>query len=186
MVVLAHGRIIDPATSRDEMRGARGAPCFRCRSPGAREPARARDLSPELEFVFRTLVDLRVDMDELRREFEAYRRETALVVPDRSWGRLAAWEVPAGSWSPVGAQSEGRASRGPSAEELVGGDFADADPDRSGDGVVVFRPGTTMEDLERDAIMAALEAVSGNRRKAAEMLGIGERTLYRKITRFGL
>ena len=29
---------------------------------------------PQLEFVFRTLVDLRVDMDELRRDFEVYRR----------------------------------------------------------------------------------------------------------------
>jgi DNA-binding NtrC family response regulator len=44
----------------------------------------------------------------------------------------------------------------------------------------------TMEDLEREAIRAALQEVAGNRRKAAERLGIGERTLYRKIQRFGL
>ena len=51
---------------------------------------------------------------------------------------------------------------------------------------MVFRPGMTMEELERQAIAAALDEVRGNRRKAAEMLGIGERTLYRKIAKYGL
>ena len=53
-------------------------------------------------------------------------------------------------------------------------------------GTIVYRPGMTMEDLEREAIAAALQEVSGNRRKAAEMLGIGERTLYRKISKYQL
>jgi two-component system response regulator HydG len=44
----------------------------------------------------------------------------------------------------------------------------------------------TMEDMERSAIAAALLEVRGNRRKAAQMLAIGERTLYRKIKRFGM
>jgi DNA-binding NtrC family response regulator len=43
-----------------------------------------------------------------------------------------------------------------------------------------------MEDLEREAIAAALASVDGNRRKAAELLGIGERTLYRKISKYDL
>ena len=44
----------------------------------------------------------------------------------------------------------------------------------------------TMEDLEREAIRAALSTVDGNRRRAAELLGIGERTLYRKISKYEL
>ena len=43
-----------------------------------------------------------------------------------------------------------------------------------------------MEDLERAAIAAALAEVRGNRRRAAQMLAIGERTLYRKIKKFGM
>ena len=43
-----------------------------------------------------------------------------------------------------------------------------------------------MEDVEEEAIRAVLEEVGGNRRKAAERLEIGERTLYRKIKKFGL
>ncbi len=53
-------------------------------------------------------------------------------------------------------------------------------------GAVVFRPGMTMEEMERGAIVSALDSVNGNRRKAAELLGIGERTLYRKISKYGL
>ena len=50
----------------------------------------------------------------------------------------------------------------------------------------MYRSGMTMEDLERAAIAAALVEVRGNRRKAAQMLAIGERTLYRKIKKFGM
>jgi DNA-binding NtrC family response regulator len=39
----------------------------------------------------------------------------------------------------------------------------------------------TMAEIERTAILAALRDSAGNRRKAAELLGIGERTLYRKL-----
>jgi DNA-binding NtrC family response regulator len=52
------------------------------------------------------------------------------------------------------------------------------------EGTVVFRPGMTMEDLEREAISATLLHSRGNRRRAAEMLGIGERTLYRKLKEY--
>jgi DNA-binding NtrC family response regulator len=41
-----------------------------------------------------------------------------------------------------------------------------------------------MADVERAVIEAALKETRGNRRRAAEMLGIGERTLYRKIKEY--
>jgi two-component system response regulator FlrC len=44
----------------------------------------------------------------------------------------------------------------------------------------------TLDDLERDAIERALAAVQGNRRLAAERLGIGLRTLYEKLKRYGI
>jgi len=43
-----------------------------------------------------------------------------------------------------------------------------------------------LAELEHDAILAALEHVGGNRRKAAELLGIGERTLYDKLKKYGV
>ncbi len=49
-----------------------------------------------------------------------------------------------------------------------------------------FRVGMSLDDLERMAIARTLESVDGNRRRAAEILGIGERTLYRKIKEYEL
>jgi len=43
-----------------------------------------------------------------------------------------------------------------------------------------------VEDVERDLVTRALNQAGGNRKKAAEMLGIGERTLYRKLDKYGL
>jgi two-component system, NtrC family, response regulator AtoC len=44
----------------------------------------------------------------------------------------------------------------------------------------------SLAEMEKDAIARALRAVGGNRRRAAELLGIGERTLYDKLRRYGL
>ena len=41
-------------------------------------------------------------------------------------------------------------------------------------------------EVERDMIVRTLAAVDGNRRRAAEMLGIAERTLYDKIKRYDI
>jgi two-component system response regulator HydG len=46
--------------------------------------------------------------------------------------------------------------------------------------------GHTAEEVEREHIRATLAAVEGNRAKAARMLAIGERTLYRKIKQYAL
>ena len=43
----------------------------------------------------------------------------------------------------------------------------------------------TLDEIERDAIMATLSAVGGNRKDAAERLGIGVRTLYERLKRYG-
>jgi DNA-binding NtrC family response regulator len=51
---------------------------------------------------------------------------------------------------------------------------------------VEFPVGTDMSQVEKDMIRKTLEHVGGNRKKAAQILGIGERTLYRKIQMYGL
>jgi DNA-binding NtrC family response regulator len=51
---------------------------------------------------------------------------------------------------------------------------------------VTLKAGMTMADIERAAIESALTETKGNRRKAAKMLDIGERTLYRKLREYGI
>jgi transcriptional regulator with PAS, ATPase and Fis domain len=46
--------------------------------------------------------------------------------------------------------------------------------------------GRSLADLEREAIRIALHRHGGNRRLAADELGIGVRTLYDKIRRYAL
>jgi two-component system response regulator FlrC len=50
----------------------------------------------------------------------------------------------------------------------------------------VIQGSGTLDELERRAIEAALVAHGGNRRRAAAQLGIGLRTLYEKLKRYGL
>ncbi len=51
---------------------------------------------------------------------------------------------------------------------------------------VHFRPGMSLEDLEKVAIEETLKALNYDRRQAARVLGIGLSTLYRKEKEFGL
>ncbi len=43
-----------------------------------------------------------------------------------------------------------------------------------------------MDEIERHAILDALEKTDGNRTRAAEILGIGLRTLQRKLKEYRL
>lgn len=189
MVVLAPGREIGPNDIPDEVRRPGGSsdllPVPVTRAEGGGDST----LRPQLEFIFRTLVEMRMDMDDLRKEFEEYRSDHTVGGPPQV-GMLAGPGTPAPldeglrGVDILDLVEEGRGSLAPNAADPPG------EPDGNGqggpEGVVVYRPGMTMEEMEREAIRAALAEVEGNRRKAAELLGIGERTLYRKIRKFDL
>ena len=51
---------------------------------------------------------------------------------------------------------------------------------------VAVGKGTTMEQMERSLIEQALAESKGNRKEASRKLGIGERTLYRKLKKYNL
>ncbi|MBR9989594.1 MAG: sigma-54-dependent Fis family transcriptional regulator [Gemmatimonadetes bacterium] len=169
MVVLAPGQVIRPEDIPPDIRDARGRsrllPVPLTRSNAGDEPS---GTPPELEFIFHTLVQLRVDVEDLRHQFDEYRQSHAEVQSGFS-GLTLPPPTASTRMHIVDIEPE------PTAEDLA------AEHD-----VVVFRPGMTLADLEKNAITAALREVAGNRRKAAEMLGMGERTLYRKIKEYGL
>ena len=47
------------------------------------------------------------------------------------------------------------------------------------------RVGMTMDEIEKEAIAQTLTETGGNKKRAAQMLGIGLRTLYRKLESYG-
>src|SRR5712691_2564995 len=114
----------------------------------------------ELEFIFRTLVELKMQIEEMRRRIEERPSERVEVIE-------------------VGTRGSGLGTR--TIEATI--DPLEPSPEPQ---AVIYKPGMTMSDVERDAIDAALRETHGNRRKAAEILGIGERTLYRKLKEFAL
>jgi DNA-binding NtrC family response regulator len=157
MVVLAPGREIGPGDIPPQIRDA-GAlrllpvpvgPALR-----AREGAEGR----ELEVILRSLVELKLQVEELRRRVN---------------------ELPAASPEWIG---EVRPSGALPAAGMGGGIEPRETVVRANEATI--RAGMSMADVERAAIEVALRETRGNRRKAAEMLQIGERTLYRKLREY--
>jgi DNA-binding NtrC family response regulator len=114
----------------------------------------------ELEFLERSMLELRLQVEEMRRRLDDEHRD------HRDW---------LGDVQPAAALG--------SAASVRAIEPPDQPPPPS---VVTLTPGMTMAEIERAAIEAALRETRGNRRKAAEILDIGERTLYRKLRDYGI
>ena len=202
MVVLAPGRRIRAEDIPQDVRSGDGPLAI---VPVTRGPARddsgAQSIRPQLEFIFHTMMEMKVDIEDLRREFEVFQAEergSAMLIapadepppsaeivydrrpddddpdarpenPDALPDDTDPWPEEVDSWPEEPEPTEADA----------------ASPDAS-PGTVAYRPGMTLEELERDVIRSVLDSVAWNRRQAAEILGIGERTLYRKVRKFGL
>ena len=162
MVVLAHGREIGPEDLPRQIReggSARFLPVRIGPVPGQANQADGR----ELEFILRSLLELKLQVEELRRRLDDD-RGPAIGGPRGAY---------IGEVLPVTSVTPNVAAIGP----------RDETPPPN---VVSVVPGMKMTEVERAVIEAALKETRGNRRKAADLLGIGERTLYRKIKEYRL
>ncbi|MCX5761510.1 MAG: sigma-54 dependent transcriptional regulator [Gemmatimonadetes bacterium] len=157
MVVLAHGREIGVSDIPPGIRDG-GNDRFLPIPVGAllREGAKAD--GRELEFIVRSLLELKLQVEELRRRVDEDR--SVLHQIHAGDGRVVASFVPG-----LGIEAPGIARQTNS---------------------VTIDPSMTMAEIERLAIESALRETRGNRRKAAEILDIGERTLYRKLKEYGV
>ncbi len=170
MVVLAPGHEIQPEDIPREIRDGAGARLLPVRiGPVMRgtEAAGGR----ELEFILRSLVELKLQVEELRN------RSSAGEDQGRGYGngRSGAGSAGAGEWL-------GEIQQSPI--DTVGARAIESMSTTVENPTITFAPGMTMADIERAAIEASLMHTRGNRRKAAEMLGIGERTMYRKLREY--
>ena len=159
MVVLAPGREIGPDDIPRQIREG-GAARFLPVHVGPLVRGAVSAEGRELEFLVRSMLELRLQVEELRRRMDEERRD------HRDW---------VGEVHPPAAIGSGAIAR------------AIEPPDQPAPpSAVTITPGMTMAEIERAAIENALRETRGNRRKAAEMLDIGERTLYRKLRDYGL
>ncbi|MGH7570256.1 MAG: sigma 54-interacting transcriptional regulator [Gemmatimonadota bacterium] len=134
---------------------------------GAVEEADGKRLETLLGYMYR---DLKGELNDLRRGHAELRSLVENVGREVSWVRAVEVEGEGGNVRQSGPETA-------AAEEAA---------ERDGEGEASFRVGMSLDDLERMAIARTLESVHGNRRRAAEILGIGERTLYRKIKEYEL
>ncbi len=163
MVVLSPGREIGAADIPVQLRESgfgRHLPVHV--GPILREESGAQ--GRELEFIVRSLVELKLQVEELRRRMDDAASSVITGSPSGSWMQ----EITA-----------------PAALPGVGGAIEPRDSAPAAN-VVTVRPGMSMAEIERAVIEAALRETRGNRRKAAELLQIGERTLYRKLREYQL
>jgi DNA-binding NtrC family response regulator len=136
---------------------------YRKGEPGRLLPIRITggEGSIETSAILSALVELRRDIRELGREMMAAIRQS---------GGHRPVDEPIPSRDPVNWRFAGETERNHDAS----------------DHGVRLEPGKTLAEVEKVIIAETLKEVNGNRRQAAKMLGIGERTLYRKINTYGL
>jgi DNA-binding NtrC family response regulator len=166
MVVLAHGRVIEADDIPRAIREGGGRRLLPVHiGPLVREGEKAQ--GRELEFIVRSLVELKLQVEELRRRMDVESR----VGPPTWVGEV---RTAASGGTEIGELSSGGS--------LVRG--IEPRDETIPPTVITLGPGMTMAEIERVAIQSALRESAGNRRKAAEQLGIGERTLYRKLREY--
>ncbi len=169
MVVLAHGREIGADDIPRPIRDGGGRRLLPVHvGPMVREGERVQ--GRELEFIVRSLVELKLQVEELRRRMDV---EANASVPS--------WRGEVRSPSAVAVTGSNEVVAMPGYGLIRGIEPREQAPPAT---VITLGPGMTMAEIERVAIVAALRDNGGNRRKAADLLGIGERTLYRKLREY--
>jgi len=174
MVVLAPAGEIRASDIPREIREATS------RNLPVRMPAPPPDVpGHELQYIVNSLLDLRLQVEELRRRLEERPHRVEVIDLGRPGDGMDGEVVVGRLGGPGGVLGTGVSPR-------VSGQVIDVGDVGHAPGAVVYEDGMKMADVERAAIAAALRATRGNRRRAAESLGIGERTLYRKLKEYHL
>lgn len=163
----------------------------------------AHSYESEREILYKILYELRGNVSELRHEvkslrkqiddnraidsFAASRQLASLSAPDTHIGADAAHAIQpyphAARPYNNGAQaySNGANPHFDPYQEAEAEEINDAESISMGEGESL-----NLSDIGRQAVEMALERNNGNRKKAAQELGISDRTLYRRIKQYGL
>ncbi|MBP5777365.1 MAG: sigma 54-interacting transcriptional regulator [Prevotella sp.] len=124
----------------------------------------------EREILYKILFELRGNVNDMRREVSALKKQLEEV----QGGQTVATEtLPSTQFSPLQPIRPVQ----PTMEDAVAEEYIE--PEKEPENL-------NLSDLSKQMLEKALERNHGNRKKAAQELGISDRTLYRRLKQYGL
>lgn len=132
----------------------------------------------EREILYKILYELRGNVSDLRRDLNNVRKqlETYRELEDTAHYRHLATE---GAQTLPATTQDAFRPDDKEVEDAVAEEIQETRPQREEESL-------NLNDNQRQMVVRALERNNGNRKKAAQELGISDRTLYRRIKEYGL
>lgn len=132
----------------------------------------------EREILYKTLYELRGNVSDLRRDLNNVRKqlETYRELEETAHYRHLATE---GAQTLPATTQDAFRPDDKEVEDAVAEEIQETRPQKEGESL-------NLNDNQRQMVIRALERNNGNRKKAAQELGISDRTLYRRIKEYGL
>ena len=128
----------------------------------------------EREILYKILFELRSNVNDMRREMSTLKKQ----IEDVQVSKPAQTPLPSTQLAPISSNVSPvntQLSSFPSAEDAEAEEYVEPEMES-----------LNLSDLGRQMLEKALERNGGNRKKAAQELGISDRTLYRRLKQYGL
>ena len=136
----------------------------------------------EREILYKILFELRSNVKELRQEVDMLKKKLNMTTDISSHGKelpTMPTPMPVGTAKPVIFTDEKPDDEFALAEEYVEPQHTTAESDDT-------KKNLNLQNMSKQYLELALERNGGNRKKAADELGISDRTLYRWLRHFGI
>ena len=127
----------------------------------------------EREILYKILFELRSNVNDMRREMSTLKKKIEDVQGSHQGSQLTTTQLVPTNLSPINS----RLSHITSAEDAIAEEYIEPEHELEN---------LNVSEWSRQALEKALERSGGNRKKAAQELGISDRTLYRRLKQYGL
>jgi DNA-binding NtrC family response regulator len=126
----------------------------------------------EREILYKILFELRGNVNDMRREMGLLKKQIEDVQSNKP-----ATTIIGSTAAPSAIQHIQAIQPIPTMEDAIAEEYIEPSPTKEN---------LNLNDLSRQTLIKALERNNGNRKKAAQELGISDRTLYRRLKQYGL
>ena len=130
----------------------------------------------EREILYKILFELRGNVNDMRREMSALKKQLNDV---QGGGAAVASPLPTTQLAPISSPAPAApySVQPYTAEDAVAEEYVEPEKEQEN---------LNLNDLSKQMLEKALERNHGNRKRAAQELGISDRTLYRRLKQYGL